>query len=304
MQTQRLGRSDLVVSRLAYGCMRYVKTWNPADVGPEQVANARACIEAALDAGYTLFDHADIYCATACESVFGDWLAENRRLRDDLVIATKCGVVFGKPGRYDLSADHIEQSAEKSLERLKIDAVDLYQLHRPDLLLDVDEAAAAFDRLRKAGKVRYFGVSNFRPSLFAALDRACRDVGIDLIVNQIELHAADAGMLTDGVLDQCQERNVTPLAWSPLAGGRLGDEADDDKLKGLHAALDKAAEEAGSTRSNAALAYLLKHPAGVVPIIGTARPERVRSQAAAAEVELTREQWYAIHLAARGSKLP
>ena len=307
MRTQRLGRSDLVVSRLAYGCMRYVKTWSPADVGPDQVANARACVEAALDAGYTLFDHADIYCATACESVFGDWLAENRRLRDGLVIATKCGVVFGKgggPGRYDLSADHIERSAEASLKRLKIDAIDLYQLHRPDLLLDVAEAAAAFDRLRRAGKVRYFGVSNFRPSLFTALDRACRDVGIDLIVNQIELHAADAGMLTDGVLDQCQELNVTPLAWSPLAGGRLGDEADDEKLTGLHAALDKAATEAGALRSNVALAYLLKHPAGVVPIIGTARPDRVTAQAAAAEVELTREQWYAIHLAARGSKLP
>ena len=151
--------------------------------------------------------------------------------------------------------------------------------------------------------MRHFGVSNFRPSLFAALDRACRDAGIDLIVNQVELHAADPSMLDDGVLDQCQERGVTPLAWSPLAGGRLGDDAEakgDDKLRGLHAALDKAAGELGTSRSNAALAYLLKTPGRRCADRRHGPPRPRDGPAAAAEVELTREQWYAIHLAPAG----
>ena len=212
MKTQTIGKTSLVSSRLAYGCMRYAGSWNPAEVTPEKQAHGRRCIFTAYDAGYTLFDHADIYCAGMCETIFGQALAEQPAMRDHVLIATKCGIRFPwdpeptSPHRYDFSAEHILRSADKSLKRLNTDRIDIYQLHRPDLLMNPPEIAEAFDKLHKAGKVRYFGVSNFLPSFLSALQAHCP---MPLVVNQVEIHLGRLDCFHDGTLDQCLERTIT-----------------------------------------------------------------------------------------------
>ena len=312
MTTQTLGRSSLAVSRLAYGCWRLAGTNDPKQVKPDAGRNVRDVIVAAVEAGYTLFDHADIYCRGMCEQLFGEVLAEVRGLREKMVIATKCGVRFAgdtgadAPHRYDLSAEHILRSAEGSLMRLRIERIDLYQLHRPDLLMDPAEVAEAFGKLRAQGKVREFGVSNFSPSFVAMLARDCP---LPLVVNQVEVHLLNLSTLYDGTLDQCIAEGMTPLAWSPLARGVLGtgaetnaDHPQRERVAALHRVMDEIATKHGVDRSAVALAWLLKHPAKIVPIVGSIQPQRVRSMAQAARVELTREEWYRLLLAARGEE--
>ena len=269
---------------------------------------------AAFEAGYTLFDTADIYCHGVCEEVLGQALREVGGLRGGVLVATKCGIRFGgdptpdAPHRYDFSAGHIERSCEASLRRIGVDAIDLYQLHRPDLLMDPGEIAGAFDRLHRAGKVRAFGVSNFAPSTFAAL---AAWAGVPLVVNQVEVHLGRLDTLTDGTLDQCLERRVTPLSWSPLGGGWLGtgravkpEAADRNHRLAVVDVLDRTAAELGTTRTVVALAWVLRHPSGIVPIVGSNSPDHLREAAAADAVELSREQWYRILLAARGKPMP
>ena len=204
---------------MAYGC------WRLADVGEE--AGAAAAI-AAYEAGFTLFDHADIYGDNQCETIFGGVLKEVSGMRDAILIASKCGIrKSGEPNpdspyRYDFSADYIVQSCEASLKRLGVDAIEIYQLHRPDYLCDPDEVAGAFEKLKADGKVQEFGVSNFNPSQLAMLQKACP---MPLIVNQVEISLANLTCFDDGTLDQCLAKNITPLAWSPLGGGKLADGA-------------------------------------------------------------------------------
>ncbi len=314
MRTQRIGTSDLTCSRLAYGNMRCVGTWDPSAATAERRAAGVAAHAAAFEAGYTLFDTADIYCRGVCEEVLGQALREVGGLRGHVLVATKCGIRFGgdptpdAPHRYDFSAGYIERSCEGSLRRMGVETIDLYQLHRPDLLMDPAEIAGAFDRLHRAGKVRAFGVSNFAPSTFAALAAGC---GVPLVVNQIEIHLGRLDPLTDGTLDQCLERRVTPLSWSPLGGGWLGTgraveaaAADQDHRSAVVGVLDRTAAELGVTRTVVALAWLLRHPSGIVPIVGSSNPDHVREATAADATELSREQWYRILLAARGKPLP
>ncbi len=313
MQKVPLGESKLQSSRLAYGCWRLARTGNIQ----EDLKTARGAILAAVDAGYTLFDHADIYCKGRAESAFGEVLRENPSLRKKILIASKCGIRTaddppGAPQRYDFSAEHIIRSCDQSLKRLHTDRIDLYQLHRPDWLMEVDEVAIAFSSLSKSGKVREFGVSNFRPSQVSLLQRAIQQkLEKNLVVNQVEISLAQLAALDDGTLDQCQALNITPLAWSPLGGGLLGDGACEllPGQKGYEpapivTALDEIAKERGATRSAIALAWLLKHPTKIVPIIGTTNPERIREAAKAAAIELTREEWYKLLIAARGEPLP
>jgi predicted oxidoreductase len=313
MQKVPLGESKLQSSRLAYGCWRIATTGNIQ----EDLKTARAAILAAVEAGYTLFDHADIYCKGRAESAFGEVLRENPSLRKKILIASKCGIRVadeppGAPGRYDFSAEHIIRSCEQSLKRLHTDRIDLYQLHRPDWLMEVDEVAIAFASLHKNGKVREFGVSNFRPSQVSLLQRAIQQkLEKNLVVNQVEISLTQLAALEDGTLDQCQALNITPLAWSPLGGGLLGDGARDllpgqkgYKPEPIVAALDEIAVARGSTRVAIALAWLLKHPTKIIPIIGSTNPERIREAAKAAEIELTREEWYRLLIAARGEPLP
>jgi len=314
MKAQLLGTSGIEVTRLAYGSMRISGSWDRTKVDAEVINNGIRAIEAAYDAGYTFFDHADIYGDTACEAIFGTALARNPGWREKMVIATKCGIRFedeplpGQPHRYDFSYEHIVGSAEESLGRLQIDTIDLLMLHRPDFLADPQEIARAFVSLRNAGKVREFGVSNFRPSLLAAVQSA---LPFALQVNQVEIHASRLDCFTDGTLDQCLERKITPMAWSPLCKGTLAtgyvppsDAANYAHQVGLLKALDIAAQDYGTDRTVMALAWLLRHPSGIVPVVGSTKADHIRSAARATELELDRDTWYRILLAARGEKLP
>lgn len=314
MKTQRLGASDLVCGRLSYGNMRSASTWTVADATPERRAAGVRAHVAAYEAGYTLFDTADIYCRGVCEEILGAFLREEKGARERLVIATKCGIRFGDdpapgaPHRYDFSKEHILWSAEQSLKRMGIETIDLYQLHRPDVLMNPAEVAEAFDRLHQSGKVRYFGVSNFLPSHFSVLQQHLKHT---LVVNQVEIHLGRLACFEDGTLDQCIERTVTPLAWSPLGGGWLGTGGAPRAGDPLHAhkrwalaELDAVAAELGVSRSVTAVAWLMRHPSGIIPIIGSNNPDHLRECAKADAVELSREQWYRLLLAARGRPLP
>ena len=314
MQTIRLGISSLASSRLAYGCWRSAGSWNPAEVTPESQAIGRRGIIAAYEAGYTLFDNADIYCRGVCEQILGRVLREVSGLRERVLIATKCGIRFGgdplpdSPQRYDFSGEYIVSACEQSLKRLDLETIDLYMLHRPDYLADAHEIAGAFAQLQEAGKVRCFGVSNFRPTLVTALQAACP---MPLIVNQVEISLAKLDCLADGTLDQCLTAQITPLAWSPLGGGLLGDGAKSilPSLQGFQPAgivkaLEEIAKARGVSRTVVALAWLLKHPSRMIPILGSTDPQRIRDATRAAELDLTREEWYRLLLAARGAPLP
>jgi predicted oxidoreductase len=314
MKPTKMPQGSLSTAPLAYGNMRCVNTWDPASVTPDKRAEGVRSHIAAYEAGYTLFDTADIYCRGVCEQVLGQTLKQVPGMRDKVVVATKCGVRFKgspnpeSPGRYDFSAEHIRWSCDNSLKNLGIDTIDLYMLHRPDLLMQPAEVAAAFDGLKKAGKVREFGVSNFLPTTLSALQSACP---MPLVVNQVEIHCNRLDCLFDGTLDQCIEKKIMPLSWSPLAGGWLGagktvDEVgpEGDRKRGLLKELDATAAEWGVSRTVISLAWLLKHPAGIVPIIGSNRPENIRDAAKAADVDLTRDQWYRILIAARGKAMP
>ena len=314
MKQQAIGKSRLQASRLAYGCMRIAGTWDPVKFTPAMEKAGMEAVHAAFDAGYTLFDHADIYGRELSEIIFGKVLRESPALRRKGLIATKCGIRWAgdggplAPHRYDLSAEHILWSCEQSLRRLGVERIDLYQLHRPDLLADPAEIAQAFSQLMAQGKVAEFGVSNFSPSLLAAVQKACP---MPLLVNQVELHLAHLEPFSDGTLDQCQAEGITPLAWSPLAGGRLGDGAEPDPTdprapywKALLAELDAQAQAHGVSRTVMNLAWLLKHPAGIIPIVGSIQPERIRDAVKADELVLSREDWYRLLVAGRGTPLP
>lgn len=314
MKTTPLGVSRLQTSRLAYGCWRVAGTWNPAEVTDASRAAGRKAIVTAYEAGYTLFDNADIYCGGEAERIFGQVLKEVSGMRERVLVATKCGIRPGgsphpnSPGRYDFSADYIIEACEASLRRMGIETIDLLMLHRPDYLASPTEIAGAFIQLKDAGKVRFFGVSNFRPLLVTALQAACP---LPLVAHQVEISLAKLDAFTDGTLDQCLIEQVTPMAWSPLAAGLIGDGATqllpsqkDYRLEKLLPVLDEIAIARGVSRTVIALAWLLKHPSRIVPVIGSIQPERIRDAATADKLDLTRDEWYRLLIAARGEPLP
>jgi predicted oxidoreductase len=299
---RRLGRSDLFAFPIAWGCWRFAGT---------DVAAATRKIEAALDVGINLFDHADIYGGSgAAEELFGRVLAASPSLRPRLLVATKCGIIPGVP--YDSSRDHIRRSAEASLRRLHVDVIDIFQIHRPDLLAHPEDVAAALSALRDAGKIREVGVSNFTPARFAALQA---HLPFPIVTSQPELSPLFPAPFDDGTLDQCMQHRVTPLAWSPMAGGRLGLSLDEaraltktdtsaSRLVDTIILLDELAAREGVDRSAIVLAFLLAHPSGVIPILGTQREERIRTSVRALGVKLTRADWYRIFEAGLGARLP
>jgi predicted oxidoreductase len=306
--------SSIRFSRLAYGCWRIAGTWNSSEVTASTRAAGKTSVMAAYEAGFTVFDHADIYCDGEAERLFGEVLRENPAMRRQIVIITKCGV--RKPGepkpdspyRYDFSAEYIINSCEQSLQRLGIETIDVYLLHRPDYLMDPAEVAAAFIRLKEAGKVREFGVSNFPSSRFVALQKACP---MKLLTNQIEISLANTQCLEDGTLDHCLAEKVVPMAWSPLAGGKLGHGAkrlllpqEAYRTEAVVSELDSIALTHQTNRTAIALAWLLKHPAGIVPIVGSTDPSNIRETARADDIELSRDEWYRLFKAGRGQPLP
>lgn len=293
METRRLGSSDLEVGAIAYGCWRFAGT---------SVADARAKLEAALECGMTLVDTADIYgfdgvegFGTA-EELMGRVMAEAPALRERMVLATKGGIVPGVP--YDSSPAYLRTACEASLRRLGVDVIDLYQVHRPDLLAHPAAVAEALVELQASGKVRELGVSNYTPSQLAALQAHLGDV--PLVTIQPELSLLRLDPIDDGTLDAAMSRGLTPLAWSPLGGGRI---ATGDVAPTLLAALDALAEREQVSRSAIAIAFVMAHPSQPVPIVGSQRRDRILDAAAAAEVQLSRADWYSL-VAAAGRELP
>jgi predicted oxidoreductase len=311
MKEIKIGKSTLKGSQLAYGCWRIAGTWNGRKVKANDRKAGVKAILAAHDAGYTLFDHADIYCDGVTEELFGLALKQSKALKKSAVISTKCGIRIpesNEPYRYDTSGKHIVQSCEKSLQRMGIDCIDIYQLHRPDWLMDPSEVARAFAKLKKAGKVKYFGVSNFLPPQLAALQSALKE---PLVVNQVEISLLQIESFKNGTLDQCLERNITPMAWSPLAGGFLGTgksnvlpSQEQYKPAKIRRRLELLARDLGVSRAVIALAWLLKHPAGIIPIVGTTKPEHIRELATVDGIALSREQWYSLLTSALKEDLP
>jgi len=301
MQTLTLGTSPLTCTRLAYGCWRLAGS--EGGLRLEDRDGMRA-VRAAFDAGFTLFDNADIYGRGECERIFGKVLRDTPGMRERIVLATKCGICPPWDGRvhcYDSSTAYIIESVEGSLKRLGTDHVDLLMIHRPDFLGDPLEIAAAFAQLHAQGKVHEFGVSNFRPSQLTALQK---NFPLPLIVNQIEVSLGALSCLDDGTLDHCIAERITPMAWSPLAKGALLTTAKDARAEKLQSLLAKLATEKGVTHAAIALAWLLKHPSRMQPIIGTINPDRIREAVLADSIELSRGEWYSLLTAARGSALP
>jgi len=314
MQTQKIGQTNLTASRLIYGVMAAAHGGLPNTVTDEQMALGRASILAAYDAGYTHFDSADIYARGVTETVLGQVLKQNPAMRDNVVITTKCGIRFaddpapGAPQRYDFSRKHITWSCEQSLKRLGIDTIDIYILHRPDVLMNPPEVAAAFDELTKAGKIRFPGVSNFKPSQLAALNA---HLPTPPAVNQVRCHLGWLDPFHDGTLDQCLELGISPQAYSPVGkgmfatGGQIKPDAPNrERLEAIVNLLDDLAAAHNTTRTAINLSWLLMHPAGILPIMGTTKPDRIREAPAAFDVTLTREEWYKLYVTARGSNLP
>jgi predicted oxidoreductase len=318
MPTQPFGPKHVPVSRIALGCMGLAGTWNPAEVGPEHRKRAIAAFEAALDAGITFYDHADIYGGTACESIFKDCLAAVPGARERIFIATKFGI---REGYYDHSPKHIRDSIRGSLDRMGIDYVDLYQVHRPDPLADPRVTAEALDALVEEGLVRTIGVSNYFPHQTLALRRYLH---APVVSNQISISLLRLGPIYEGhagatdegpgngVLDQCAELGITPLAYSPLGAGWLtsrkappADHPQRAQIERTLAALREMGKSYdGATPTQLAIAWLLRHPANIIPIVGSNDPAHIREAVGAVKIELSRTDWYKLWVAARGEEVP
>ncbi|WP_066480995.1 MULTISPECIES: aldo/keto reductase [unclassified Sphingomonas] len=286
-----LGKSELTVSPIAWGMWRFTGT---------DVAAARARVDAALDAGITLFDTADIYGYGtpegfgSSEALFGRVLADAPALRDRMVIATKGGITPPRP--YDSSAAYLAAAVDASLARLGIDVIDLYQIHRRDFMTHPQEVARALAAMVAAGKVRAIGVSNYSP---AEVDALQAFLDLPIVTTQPEFSPLRVAPLYDGTLDQAMARDMAVLAWSPLAGGRLLD--PDHPAHGL---LAEQGAAHGVDVTAAALAWVMAHPARIIPIVGSQQPDRIRASADAYKVEWTRDQWYAVMQAGTGERLP
>jgi predicted oxidoreductase len=314
MKTMLLGKSSLQCSRVGYGCWRIAGHTETGEVSPERLSHAREAILAAFETGVTFFDHADVYADGVAETIFGQVLRQSSGMRDRIQVATKCGIrKAGRPEqripyRYDFSREHIVRSCEESLQRLGLERIDLFQLHRPDYLARPDEVAEAFVHLQKSGKVREFGLSNASPQFFDLIQKACP---MPLVVNQVEINLLRTDALQDGTLIHCQRESITPIAWSPLGGGKVTysgqiDLHDPDharRLK-LREILDGIARDRGLTRTAIAIAWLLAHPAGILPLIGSTNPRNIKDAISAQDVELTREEWYSLMEASLGRRLP
>jgi predicted oxidoreductase len=262
-------------------------------------------INECVEMGVTSFDHADIYGGYSVEALFGEALALAPGLRERLQLVSKCGIKLVSPARpqhrlkhYDTSAAHIVASVDNSLRALHTDHLDLLLIHRPDALMDADEVAAAFTRLREAGKVRHFGVSNFRPSQFELLNSR-----IALATNQIELHPLHRAPLHDGTLDQCQRLRLRPMIWSPLAGGALLT-GSDEVARRVQAVLQAIAQRHATSPATVAFAWLLRLPSRPLPLAGSRRIEAMREAVAALELQLDAQDWTEIWQAASGHEVP
>ncbi|WP_338271304.1 aldo/keto reductase [Roseicyclus marinus] len=293
----RINVGPLDLSRIVYGMWRL---GDDADTSP---AHVQAKIEACLALGITTMDQADIYGGYTAEAILGDALRNAPGLRDRIEIVTKCDII-APVGRYsdrrvkyyDTSAPHITASVEQSLTAMGIEVIDLLLIHRPDPLMDHEETGRALDTLVAAGKVRAVGVSNFKRHDWSLLQSAMET---PLATNQIELSVLHHAPLTDGEVAWMQERSVPIMAWSPLAGGRLfGAEG-----AAVRAVLDRIGQDQGVAAEAVAVAWLLRHPARILPVMGTNSLARIAALGDAARVTLDRQTWFEIYTAALGREV-
>ncbi|MCS7463809.1 aldo/keto reductase [Paenibacillus doosanensis] len=319
-----LQRRGFETSQLVLGCMGLGGGWSGSPITSEHVKQAHEAVDAALSAGITMFDHADIYARGNAELAFGQVLKERPELRDRIVIQSKCGIRFEEsprvPGRFDFSKEHIASSVDGILKRLGIESLDILLLHRPDPLMEPEEVAEAFGRLKQSGKVKAFGVSNMSAAQIRFLQASIQE---PLIANQLEMSLLKLDWLDngihqnqkagtevsfpDGTMEFCQMENIQIQAWSPLAKGLFSGkdlEGQPDAVKQTAALVRQLAEEKSTTREAIVLSWLMRHPARIQPVIGTSNPERIRACGEAARIELTREEWYSLYVSSRGKRMP
>lgn len=306
MRTINLGQSDLQVPVMAVGCMR---------INSLTKREAERFVQMALDVGAIFFDHANVYGDGACEELFADAIHMNDDVREKVILQSKGGIVRGR--MFDFSKEHLLEAVDGSLKRLKTDYLDVFLLHRPDALVEPEEVAEAFDTLHSGGKVRHFGVSNQNPMQMQLLQKSLHQ---PIVANQLQLSIAHATMISAGlhvnmldetavnrdgsVLDFCRLNDITIQPWSPFQYGFFeGVFLDNPDFPELNATIDAIAADYGVTNTTIAMAWLQRHPAQMQPVTGTMNVGRLRDCAKAAEIHLTREEWYQIYLAA-GNDLP
>ncbi|BBI36508.1 aldo/keto reductase [Cohnella abietis] len=305
MRTIKLGTSTLEVPVVAVGCMRINSLSN---------AEAEKFIQTAIEEKANFFDHADIYGGGKCEEIFADAIDMNASIREKMILQSKVGI---RKGMFDFSKEHILESVDGILKRLKTEYLDVLLLHRPDALVEPDEVAAAFDLLESSGKVRHFGVSNQTPMQIQLLKKSVKQ---PLVANQLQLSITNANMISHGfnvnmendlsvvrdssVLDYCRLNDITIQPWSPFQYGFFeGVFLGNEKFPELNKKIDEVAAKYEVSNTTIAIAWLLRHPAHMQPVIGTMNIERLRDCCKASDVHLTREEWYGIYLAA-GNVLP
>lgn len=296
---------DIPVSQVALGCMR-IENMSDYDID--------SYINTAIDCGYNYFDHADIYGGGRCEEVFGAALKRNKALRDKMIIQTKCGI---RDGMYDFSYEHIISSVDASLKRLQVDHIDVLLLHRPDLLMDPVEVAKAFEHLERNSKVKAFGVSNHSPAQIELLQKS---INQKICINQLQLSITNANMISSGasvnthfdeginrdgyVRDYCRLNGITIQPWSPLQYGFFnGTFLDNQKFPDLCWVICEMASKYGVSDTGIAIAWLLRLPEKMQPVVGTTNLDRIKDIANASEIEMSREDWYKIYRVA-GHQLP
>ena len=306
MRTIQLGSSGLCVPTLAVGCMR-INSLNKAE--------AEQFVQAALDAGANFFDHADIYGDGVCEEIFADAIHMSASVRDKIMLQSKCAIRKGVA--FDFSKQYILEAVEGSLKRLKTDHLDTLLLHRPDALMEPEEVAEAFEALHSSGKVRYFGVSNQNPMQIQLMQKFVRQ---PIVANQLQLSITNATMISQGihvnmaddaainrdgsVLDFCRLNDITVQPWSPFQYGFFeGVFLNNAKFPELNAKIDEIAGRYEVSNTTIAMAWLLRHPAKMQPVTGTTTIQRLLDCIKAADITLTREEWYEIYIAA-GNILP
>lgn len=306
MKSINIAKGKIKASEIGLGCMRM------ADLDKDK---AEKVIKTALEEGINFFDHADIYGRGKSEEVFAEAISMNSDLREKIIIQTKCSIVPGV--MYDYSKEHIISSVEGSLKRLKTDYVDTLLLHRPDTLMEPEEVCEAFAELSESGKVREFGVSNHNSMQIELLNKYLKN---KIVINQMQFGIMHTGMIDNGlnvnmtnepsinrdgsILEYCRLKDITIQAWSPYQYGFFeGVFLDNPKFPELNKTIDRIASEKGVSNTAIATAWILRHPAKIQTIVGTMNCERLRDICKAADVELTRKEWYEIYMAA-GNKLP
>ena len=290
MEHSALHESGPILSRIISGAWR----WNKPEL------EIKRLIDASLSVGITTFDHADIYGDHTNEEIFGNVLRKNPSLRNQMELVTKCGIKFKSDKRpktwvkhYDTSKEHILWAAENSLKMLNTDHIDLLLIHRPDPLLNPIEVAEAFGLLKQSGKVLHFGVSNFSPTQFEMLQAY---MAFPLVTNQLEISLSCIDSLFDGGLDVLMKHKVSPMAWSPLGGGKLVSENRGNMFS--------KANHYQATESQLSLAWLLRHPSQIFPVIGTTKPERIIESAKAIDIKMDRQDWFEMLKVVMGKEMP